>query len=167
MKNAYKGQINGFTLIELLVVVLIIGILASVTLPQYEKAVAKSRYVNLVTAGKSLKDAMEAFYLANGDYPQQWDQLDIEYPGCEMSPTGRYMLWCDKFAVDMFGISNPNLRLWDTHGIENNGKGLDTGELNAQSKALYTIWLDHSPNPGKTECRSPIQGLCKSMGYPN
>ena len=94
---------RGFTLIELLVVVLIIGILAGVALPQYQKAVAKARYTQMITAGKSLKDAMEVYYMANGDYPVYWRDLDITYPGCHEG-TGRYLLWCDKFAVDMFAI---------------------------------------------------------------
>lgn len=71
---------NGFTLIELLVVVLIIGILSAVALPQYEQAVEKARFMQAVTASKSLLDAEQIYYLANGHYSTDLNELDISFP---------------------------------------------------------------------------------------
>lgn len=58
---------SGFTLIELLVVVLIIGILASVALPQYEKAVEKSRAAEAITMLNYMHKQAQLCALANGE----------------------------------------------------------------------------------------------------
>ena len=64
---------KAFTLIELLVVVLIIGILASVAVPQYQKAVARSRAAELRIVIKAIHDASKAYYLANGVWLSQYN----------------------------------------------------------------------------------------------
>ena len=69
---------QAFTLIELLVVVLIIGILAAVAVPQYQKAVAKSRAMQLLTLVKSVSTAQQAYYLANGAYATQFGELSLD-----------------------------------------------------------------------------------------
>lgn len=60
---------RGFTLIELLVVVLIIGILSSIALPQYQKAVAKSQATQALITLKSVAQAYTAYSMANGNGP--------------------------------------------------------------------------------------------------
>ena len=68
---------GGFTLIELLVVVLIIGILAAVALPQYRVAVERARVGKALPVLRSILDARERSFLANGTYSTDLEELDV------------------------------------------------------------------------------------------
>ena len=70
---------KGFTLIELLVVVLIIGILASIAIPQYFKVVEKSRVAEAMSLISSVKSAEERYLARGGAYTADFTQLDISY----------------------------------------------------------------------------------------
>ena len=79
-KEKTKDTKKAFTLIELLVVVLIIGILSAVALPQYQKAAMKTRFTTMKILAHSLVNAEEIFHMANGQYTNEMDALDITSP---------------------------------------------------------------------------------------
>lgn len=136
--------VMGFTLIELLVVILIIGILAAVALPQYQKAVEKSRLAEGITLLRSVADAEKLFYLANNTYTTDFNDLDI---GFNIHPT------ISSLAV----ASYCNLHLW---------RIITTKVAYAQhNSSLWYLYYDFAQD--KMFCGSAQTkglALCKSVG---
>ena len=83
MKNANISRLGGFTLIELLVVVLIIGILAAMALPQYFKAVERSRMAEAVTLMDSIVKAQRRKFMQTNRYASGFEGLDVSPKGAK------------------------------------------------------------------------------------
>lgn len=100
MNQSYTCNFSqGFTLIELLVVVLIIGILATVAVPQYQKAVEKARWAEIYQAERTIAKAQEAYYLANGQYTTDVSALDITFPGKKATDNS---FWTNSYSGNFF-----------------------------------------------------------------
>ena len=68
---------KGFTLLELLVVVLILGILAAMALPQYFKAVERSRMAEAETLMNSISMAQRRKFMQINAYADDFRGLDV------------------------------------------------------------------------------------------
>lgn len=96
----------GFTLIELLVVVLVIGILAAIALPQYQKAVWRSRLMADLTGVVHIRDAYEVFFLQNGRYPTTVD----EFKGMDIGLSSITSVETDSDGDFVIHTPDPNVR---------------------------------------------------------
>ena len=170
MKNI---DICGFTLIELLVVVLIIGILAAVALPQYEKAVKKSRLAQLSVIADAAKKNMDLYVLENGYETITFteDDLSIQMPGewssdglktplgdarLECNASGYCLFWFKGFPSTVYAevalVKGRDSKEWTAEGL---------GGDNDIDIAILCQWTKGNGYPANG---ADVFNTCKNVG---
>ena len=148
---------KGFTLIELLVVVLIIGILSAVALPQYTKAVEKSRAVEAFGNFRTAINGCSIYMMAHGSMPRMdyfVDELDVTLTGGTYKD-GMYVTKNFEYSFDSDGQCH-----MDAYRMSG---GTVTYSLEATVKPDGSVWMgcyDNGSSAGEAVCRQ-----AKTMGY--
>ena len=163
-KNRLNRNFGGFTLIELLVVVLIIGILSAVALPQYQKAVFKTKFMSVLSILKSVKEAEELYYLSNGSYTNALDDLDVDLG--DVTPGSSRKTWWEQGS----NWWNKNINLQWAKGLK-----IIVGSYgNNVNGCSFVYYLDtHSTRGGQIRCAQMngnnihpwCQPICEALGY--
>lgn len=145
---------KGFTLIEMLVVVLIVGILAAVALPQYFKAVEKSRSTEALSVLGSIAAAQERYRLASSanTYATTFSQFDISFTD-------------ESTGSDATGASYKTKNFAIALGANSVTATRGAGTASDGESGAYTITRYY--RDGRIICSDPKEtGICAAIGIP-
>ena len=153
---------RAFTLIEVLVVVLIIGILAAISVVQYQKSVLKSRFTALMPITKALYEGEELFAMSSGKYTDKLENLDISTTGGVSGSTANI-----NGSIVTLGVNNRHTYVKATReNFDNNlimfqkGSRYFPGEIHCEAKEGKTLanWLCKNELGGTKLDRSLTEG---------
>lgn len=138
MKNTFCARLGalikgatittkGFTLMELLVVVLIISILAGIALPEYTKAVEKSRSSEAFTLLANLVNAEKLYKLSTGGFTGDLNQLDLELPNISAADASKFSTSDWEFTVSVHPLYTSTFTAFAARAKD--GVRITTGDL--------------------------------------
>ncbi len=66
---------KGFTIIELLTVIAVIGILASIAAPSFQRSIIRAKEASLRNSLFVIRDVIDQYYADQGEYPSTLESL--------------------------------------------------------------------------------------------
>ena len=114
MRERVASRCTGFTLIELLVVVTIIGVLASIAVPNFMGAVTRARVAKAFTEMRGIGNILEMYHVDHNTYPET---------STDLTQGGAYVA---SLAHDPFNIEGT--RSGASGALGTNGYGYYVGE---------------------------------------
>ena len=165
-----KSSTQGFTLLELLVVVLIIGILAGIALPQYERSVEKAKVAQALITLKYMRERGQEYMLRHGftenmdleDFgPFGNDEIGIELPSdwvCDSDYDNDELCCSDEWCFESTASS------WGDGGYAPSMPAairVKQGKTNMDSDVYYNLYYT---SDGKLYCTNQSTDYCKFLG---
>ena len=160
---------TGFTLIELMIVIVVIGILAAIAIPNFQKYQLRAKYAEGATSMSGIRTSLETF-AARFEGAMAWSEQVPATPPSETKqtfiPTGGFLLIgfqpsgqvyfdyaiCKDLPADAAALSGCTVNT----ALGNDPKGLESGTYGTVSYVAAISDLDRS---GNIACETQLVAL--------